>query len=78
MVVCFGPGRSVEIPWPVPVLDGSDEESDEESETIERIQRFDGWKKPLEMSVCQLQFYALNGPGPCDMLAVLTERKKKS
>ena len=32
MVVCFGPGRSVEIPWPVPVLDGSDEESDEESD----------------------------------------------
>ena len=65
-------GRSVEIPWPVPVVSGGAEESEATADHM----HFDGYKKLLDMSAYQLQFHALHGPGPCNMLAVLKEKKK--
>ena len=37
---------------------------------------FAGTKLPKNMSPVQLRYYALNGPGPCDQMAILSATKE--
>ena len=57
-------GRSLNIPWAAPILGA------------EGNLGFDGRKPPKDMNTVQLR-YALNGPGPCDQMAVLSAKKEE-
>ena len=58
-------GRSLDIPWEKPILG------------VEGLLDFGTPDLPKNMGTAELRWHALNGPGPCDQMAILRADKTK-